>query len=344
MTKFDALLISLLTSSQDEIHKILANSHGFKNFTVGKDKKEQICFSYRQGDRFKPLIVCHSDTVHKKLPSNFEIDAFNNLSAKEGIGGDDRLGLWHLIHILKTFPNYSFLVCCDEEIGGIGAEYFTQYVDTLKNKNSNKLTDDFKYPFIVGLDRKGQDEAVFYSCGNKEFKDHITEEYFFENTGSFSDISTICPFLDIAGVNISTGVEHSHSVQEYIPLNDIENINMKIKLLLYSMQDKGRSYDFQEENIPKFYTTAFWKDYNKGKNSYSHSYYADKFKDYDYKEEYLQDAEELEGDGDGFETLKSQRTSSKSYYDSESLIDFDGDYTSYLYLTKETPLKDSLLK
>ena len=98
--------------------------------------------------------------------------------------------------------------------------------------------------FMIEIDRRGCNQAVFYDCGNEEFKNYILNFGFKEEFGTFSDISILSPAYDIASVNLSAGYYNEHTKQEYISLKDLQNT---IDLVLKILKDKNRKfYDYQE--------------------------------------------------------------------------------------------------
>ena len=96
------------------------------------------------------------------------------------------------------------LFCEDEESGGHGAKAFT--------KGSIKVNVNY----IIELDRKGDNDAVYYGCYNPEFREFIQGFGFQESVGSFSDISILAPHLKTAAVNLSTGYYNAHRNHELI--------------------------------------------------------------------------------------------------------------------------------
>ena len=75
-------------------------------------------FLYAKG-RVPVLLVAHLDTVHKEKCT--EITELNGkISSPQGIGGDDRCGVYIIMSLLK-YLNCSVLLCEDEEKGGQGA-------------------------------------------------------------------------------------------------------------------------------------------------------------------------------------------------------------------------------
>lgn len=182
-------------------------------------------FLYAKGDA-PYMLVAHLDTVHKELPSIicYSKDG-NHMMSPQGIGGDDRCGVYIILELLKRLPFKPHVVfTMDEEIGGLGADAFVDYmygVDDIA---------DFKY--IVEYDRKGNKDCVFYQCENPEFTKFVESFGFVESHGTFSDISIIAPVLGAAAVNLSSGYYNPHTQHEYVCMSDMRDIIEKsVKML-----------------------------------------------------------------------------------------------------------------
>lgn len=172
-------------------------------------------YVYAQGD-FPVLLVAHLDTVHHKatkkedLRYNLESMAVGSIN---GIGGDDRCGVYMIFEIIKKF-NCSVVFCEDEEIGMVGANKFAK----------SALAKSLSFNYIIEFDRKGNNDAVFYDCDNPEFEDFITKEFFKTAYGTFTDICKIAPALKCAAVNLSCGYYKAHTVSEYVVLPEMERV------------------------------------------------------------------------------------------------------------------------
>ena len=171
------------------------------------------------------MLVAHLDTVHEEPVHDICISADGNiLMSPQGIGGDDRCGCFALVKIYKSAQVKPWLLfTCDEEIGGIGAKKFCL---AHKQKQLPKEIDSFK--FIIELDRRGANDAVFYHCDNTDFETYITSKGFKTAQGSFSDILLIAPELGIAAVNLSSGYHHAHTRHEYINRAELDSIIAKV--------------------------------------------------------------------------------------------------------------------
>lgn len=168
-------------------------------------------FVYAKGN-IPVLLVAHMDTVHKHLPKTFVYSKNKNMvSDPNGIGGDDRCGIYMILEVIKRY-NCSVLFCEDEEVGGVGAEKFI----------ANKIATMLDFNYMIEFDRKGKNDAVFYDCDNKKFTDFICKDYYKENFGSFSDISVLAPFFGVAAVNLSCGYYNAHTKNEYVVFSEME--------------------------------------------------------------------------------------------------------------------------
>lgn len=167
---------------------------------------EPVCksgFLYAEGT-VPVLLVAHLDTVHTHRPDIICCSEDGRyLMSPYGIGGDDRAGVYMILMLMRECHCH-ILFCEDEELGGVGARKFT----------NSKLRPEVNY--IVELDRRGRNDAVFYHCDNPDFTEFVCSFGFKENSGSFSDISVVAPHLKTAAVNISAGYFNEHRPHEMI--------------------------------------------------------------------------------------------------------------------------------
>lgn len=180
-------------------------------------------------------LVAHLDTVFKHPPKDIFYDQKKKVMwSPQGLGADDRAGIFAIIQIIKSGLRPHIILTTDEEVGGIGAD--------LLSKNGNPFAD---LRYIIQLDRRGNADCVFYNCNNTEFIDYVESFGFAEAYGIFTDISILCPAWKIAGVNLSVGYVNEHSFIETLYLNALNSTINKVKKMLI------------EEDIPKFDYIAF---------------------------------------------------------------------------------------
>lgn len=199
-------LKEILQMSQAELKSYLESSLQNSGYhTVNKQG-----FLYAPGT-VPVLLVAHLDTVHHEKP---RIICFSEdrrfVMSPQGIGGDDRCGVFMILQLTRC-ANCHVLFCEDEETGGQGARAFT--------KSNVKA----KVNYIVEMDRRGDNDAVFYECENPDFTDFVLSFGFVEKQGSFSDISVVAPHLKTAAVNISAGYYNEHRQHECIDMLAVEN-------------------------------------------------------------------------------------------------------------------------
>ena len=190
------------------------------------------------------MLIAHLDTVHAESVKEICVSADGNiLMSPQGIGGDDRCGVYALLKIYAATENKPYLLfTCDEEIGGIGAEQFAaDYSEGfLPNLDSLK--------FLVEIDRKGANDAVYYNCYNPDFEEYISSKGFETAYGSFSDISVIAPELGIAAVNLSSGYYNPHTLHEYINRQELNRtIEKVIEIISDAAQVDFPKFEYQKK-------------------------------------------------------------------------------------------------
>lgn len=215
-----------------------------KNFTkqtLQKTYERVACqdgFVFAQGT-FPVLLVSHLDTVHKERVKEIVYsDNGNVISSPQGIGGDDRNGVYSVLEIIKKF-NCSVLFCEQEEIGGIGADKFAK----------SALASELEFNYIIEFDRANANDAVFYQCANDEFEAFITKEFYKTNYGSYSDICDVAPALGCAAVNLSCGYYKAHTTSEYVVLSEMAK-SIEAACAILERTTENDKFEYVEESTP----------------------------------------------------------------------------------------------
>lgn len=199
------------------------------------------------GGTIPVLLVAHMDTVHRQPVEQICYSADGAVTmSPQGIGGDDRCGVWMILQILRTAKCH-VLFCEDEEVGCVGAKKFTR----------GSLRPQVNY--IVELDRRGSNDAVFYRCDNPEFEDFVSSFGFETANGSCSDISYIAPYLETAAVNISCGYYCEHQRHEYICLEEMK-LNAARVAQMVTQQTEHFEYREQQDSFfgGRAYQYSMW--------------------------------------------------------------------------------------
>ena len=225
--------------------------NGYSNIKRGKK------FLYAEGNT-PVMLVAHLDTVHTESPTEIFFDANQRVYwSPQGIGADDRAGVWAILQLLSFRPYILFT--CDEEIGCVGAKQAALKLNAPPVK------------YIIEFDRQGKDDMVFYDCDSPDFTSYVGGFGFKEAFGSFSDISKLCPTWKIAGVNISCGYYNAHSKAEYLRIDELQANIAKVRSML-KVVETAPTFEFIES---KFMYSGYagtnedwWNHYNNGLKKY----------------------------------------------------------------------------
>ena len=185
------------------------------------------------------MLVAHLDTVHKEPVKDICTSADGNiLMSPQGIGGDDRCGVYALVKSYELSPVKPYLLfTTDEETGAKGAKVFVKCLDQLPELKELKL--------IIEIDRRGRNDAVYYDCDNPDLEEYITSKGFVTDYGTFSDISVIAPALGIAAVNLSSGYYNAHQLHEFINRAELEaTIAKVVEIVSESAREDFPCYEY----------------------------------------------------------------------------------------------------
>lgn len=188
-------------------------------------------------------LVAHMDTVfedQKETKELFYDSTKKVLWCPQGAGFDDKAGIAAIIEIVERGYRPHIILTTNEECGGIGATMLA---------SKNNPFKDLRY--FIELDRRGQNDCVFYDCDNKKFTSYVESFGFEENWGTFSDISVLCPAWKIAGVNLSIGYQNEHSKEEILRLAWYQDTIERVIRMLESKPP--RTF--------KYIENPFWKRY-----------------------------------------------------------------------------------
>lgn len=193
-------------------------------------------------------LVAHMDTVFKTAPTEVFYDTRKNvLWSPDGLGADDRAGVFAILQILEAGYRPHIVFTTDEEKGCLGA---AALADT-------KVCpfDDLRY--VIQLDRRGTVDCVFYDCDNPEFVKYVEGFGFIETFGSFTDISDLCPAWKVAGVNLSVGYRDEHSTSEVLFASPLFSTIEKVKKMLSVPVEDIPSFEYIPSRYGWYYPYAY---------------------------------------------------------------------------------------
>ncbi len=181
-------------------------------------------------------LVAHMDTVFKDPPTEVFYDTRKNvIISPQGLGADDRAGVFAILRIIQSGLRPHVIFTTDEEKGGVGADRLAMLDCPFK---------DLRY--FIELDRHGANDCVFYDCDNKDFIKYVETFGFVEAWGSFTDICCLMPVWDRAGVNLSVGYRDEHSQYETLWVGHLLNTIDKVKKMLSVPAEKIPAFEYVE--------------------------------------------------------------------------------------------------
>jgi len=148
-----------------------------------------------------------------------------------GINGDDRAGVLAIQQILEAGKRPHVLFTAGEERGGVGAMAAAEALEVVGVRA------------LIELDRRGSNDAVFYDCGNRKFKQWVLSFGWEEAKGSFSDVSILGPAWDVAAVNLSVGFYQSHGRAEFVKLDVVDNTIERVKQMIEKPPRRRLKYE-----------------------------------------------------------------------------------------------------
>ncbi len=225
--KVDKLLLSLICSDSSEVKEQVIEYGESQGYKV--EVSDLYVLFENPNTTADITLVCHYDTVdddHPKTPDNLIMSEVGVLSTDGSsiLGADDRAGVYLCLELSRYAKHILF---CDlEEVGGYGAKEFCENNPTFKTKA------------FIELDRKGDNDAVFYHEISPEFEEYILSYGWQKAVGTCSDISKLTPFYNIPSVNLSVGYKFQHSEREMLNLNTLENTKNRVKNMLLEFDNR----------------------------------------------------------------------------------------------------------
>jgi hypothetical protein len=194
-------------------------------------------------------LVAHLDTVFSRVPEDIFYDKQKNVMwSPDGLGADDRAGVYAIVQLLKQGFRPTIIFTTDEERGALGADKLIQDHPTAPT--------ELKY--IIELDRRGNNDCVFYDCENFSFEEYVENFGFVTAYGTFSDISVICPAWKVAGVNLSIGYRNEHSYSEVLYVGNMIDTIQKVGRMLQDAENAA-AYEYIPASYTKYYSTKYSK-------------------------------------------------------------------------------------
>jgi putative aminopeptidase FrvX len=173
-----------------------------------------------------PCMVSHMDTVHDIVEDLYPFEAYgaitgmNRITMEQvGIGGDDKVGVYITLQMIRTFKVFKAVFFRDEEVGCVGSY----------GADMSFFSD---CRFVLQCDRKGNSDFITEASGvklsSKKFKKDVADiigryGYKFEK-GMMTDVMALKQNgIGCSVANMSCGYYRPHSHDEYVDIHDVEN-------------------------------------------------------------------------------------------------------------------------
>lgn len=191
-----------------------------------------------------PVFIAHMDTVGEKT-MNQKLKLKNWVLSRPGhvLGADDRAGAWL---ILNNSSKINWILCRDEEIGGLGSRAL------VGNEKFLRRIEEYTPSAGVVLDRAGTGDiiGIHNSYCEADLSDAIAEilPTYRPDVGIFSDADSFNEILPC--VNLSVGYAGAHTKNETLDVKHLMWLNKKIPELHKGLS--GRHFELADtSDVPK---------------------------------------------------------------------------------------------
>jgi hypothetical protein len=173
-----------------------------------------------------PCLAAHMDQVQKIHSKDFEaietkdyIFGFSRKNKRqEGLGADDKVGVWVNLKCLKKFDHIKAVFFVGEEVGCVGS-----------GKCNMEFFDDCRY--VIQCDRRNGDDLITTIGGwtqlcSPEFIKDIQPELFGykEESGLITDVGELKERgLKVSAINLSCGYYEPHTDREFVIKSEVLN-------------------------------------------------------------------------------------------------------------------------
>lgn len=207
---------------------------------IRMDKLGNLYITKGESGKGFPTLVCHMDQVQTLHSEDFEVRQEGDIlygwseqdQQREGLGADDKNGIYICIRCLETCPCLKVFMAVGEEKGCIGS-----------NRADMSFFEDSLY--VLEPDCKGGREIHTnlrgIPCASKDFEDALqAEANDFEITdGKTSDILALTlNNIGVSCANIPAGYYQPHKDDEYTLLSELEHTLAYIQQTIARLQER----------------------------------------------------------------------------------------------------------
>lgn len=259
--------ISSPSNQESQMQKFIISLLKGSGVSYTTDKKGNI-YATKGSSETYPCVVCHIDEVHKKRSNGYKVVETNgviyglNTSSMqfEGIGADDKNGIWVCLKALSEFDAIKCAFFVAEEVGCQGS----RSADMSFFENCR---------FVLQCDRKGNSDFISTAssvelCSDEFIKDVQLDKFGYKKAnGMMTDVMTLKEQgLKVCACNISCGYYNPHTNNEMTRLSDLFRCYALVNSIISNCK---KVYHHKYER--PVYTSYFHRSFGDYKNSYGHS-------------------------------------------------------------------------
>lgn len=203
-----------------------------------QDNKGNIYATKGESDTY-PCVVCHMDEVHKTRNEGYKVVETDGViyglnthtMSFEGIGADDKNGIWVCIKALNEFDAIKCAFFVAEEVGCQGS----------RNADMT-FFDDCR--FVLQCDRKGNSDFITNASGTELCSSDflkaadVSKFGYKEANGMMTDVMELKENgLKVSACNISCGYYNPHSDNEMTRISDLRNCYNLVRSIILNCTD-----------------------------------------------------------------------------------------------------------
>ena len=229
-------LINSYSGHEEEIKSFVLQQLADLPLKIEEDAFGNILITKGNAEKY-PCVAAHLDEVHQPDVRNLqEGNGFIFATDENGIGADDKNGVWIIIQLLQQIDAMKAVLFVREEKATFeGYRHGSDDIDLA-------FFDDVKY--VLQCDRKGASDLVTY-CTKKEIRlcdddfipEWIRQKYgFVPVEGGITDVVHLKQRgLQIPCCNISCGYYNAHTTEEYTNAAELQNSFEFVKTLISTL-------------------------------------------------------------------------------------------------------------
>lgn len=198
-----------------------------------------------------PCICAHIDTVHEIVQPKLYKVVFNDGKITPGteftgVGGDDKCGIYALLHILEQEDNIKAAFFTSEEFSCVGSgevnlDFFSNVAVLIGIDRRGNTNFAHGYNGVISEDFMGAVEPIMNKYGYKTAYIALTDV--FKLQGRLTEELN----LNIAAVNCACGYYNPHTKDEYVVYEDLLNSIKFVRELISRLRGTVWTYSPEEE-------------------------------------------------------------------------------------------------